>query len=290
MTTLTPGRWAAALLLGAMAFLPGWGRAAPAHSGGARPDYYQLTANYDGVRLDVRVNDMPVVLSARGYGSGVYIVNNLLTGADNTVTVIAEPPPGAAHVSADASIRVNVTAFPGQNGGGGAGRVLYDFQWKRKNAQAPLPSVQGRFRAAPPSEPLSWQSGAQLRPATLDEAGIRAQIERLHQALAARNVSQTTALLASEINDQGVGFGLPRSGQEDEQRSYYEGLFKEPTWGLTPIHYDALEYDLCGGGRVVRVHEQGGGVAFKSRPDKDGGSTLFDLFLSFINGHWVIVQ
>ncbi len=253
-------------------------------------DYYQLVANYDGVQLDVRVNDMPVILDKSEHGAGIHIVNNFLIGTENTITVAAKPPQGKAHAPANASIHVNITAFPGQGGGGGEGKVVYNYEWKMKDIHLPLPSVQGKFQTTAPSEPLSWQNAAKLDLATLDKAGINAQIKRLYEALETKNVAETTALLASEAHDQEVGFGLPLGDPDGEQRKIYEEQFRQPNWGLTPVHYETLEYDLYGGGRVVRAHAPDGQPTFMSTPDKDNGTTVFDLYLSLINGHWVIVK
>lgn len=253
-------------------------------------DYYQLVANYDGVRLDVRVNDMPVILDEGKNGAGVHVINNLLTGADNAITVTAKPPQGEAHAPANASIHVDVTAFPGQGGGGGQGKSLYSYEWKIKDIHVPLPSVHGQFQTLPPSEPLSWQNATKLNLATLDKTGINTQIKRLYDALETKNAAETTALLASEAHDQEVGFGLPLGDPDGDQRKSYEEQFRQPNWGLSPIHYGALEYDLYGSGRVVRAHAPNGHPAFTSTPDKDGGTTIFDVYLSLIQGHWVIVK
>ncbi|WP_223653749.1 hypothetical protein [Hymenobacter psoromatis] len=253
-------------------------------------DYYQLTANYDGVRLDVRVNDMPVIMNEEENGAGIHVVNDLLTGSENIITVMAKPPQGKAQPLGNAAIHVDVTAFPGQGGGDGKGKVLYSYDWKMKDAQLPLPSVRGQFQTTPLSEPLSWQNATKLSLATLDKAGINAQTKRLYEALKTKNAAETTALLTSEAHDQEVGFGLPLGDPAGDQRKIYEEQFRWPNWGLSPINYEALEYALYGGGRVVRVHAPNGHPAFTSTPDKDGGTTTFDVYLSLINGHWVIVK
>lgn len=254
-------------------------------------EYYQLVANYDGVQMDVRINDMPVPLSKRGEGFTVTIINNLLTGASNTLTVTVKPPHNKAAPPPNASMHVDITAYSNKDKGNkDKGRVLYTYDWKRKNSHTPLPHIQKQFRTAPLSEPLSWQNAATLKMATLDKAGINAQIKRLYEALEAKNAAETTALLASEVHDQEVGFGLPRGDPDGEQRKYYEELFRQPNWGLTPVHYKALQYDIYGGGRVVRAHAPNGQPTFLSTPGKDGGTTVFDVYLSFIKGHWVIVR
>ena len=254
-------------------------------------NYYQLLANYDGVKLDVRVNDMPVIFSTREQGAGVHVVNNLLTGADNTITVVVRPPQGKVHPAAGASVEVNITAFPGQGGSGGKGHVLYTYDWRMKDIHTPLPHVQGHFQAQPPpSAPLSWQNAEKLDSAHLDKAGINAQIKRLYEALEARSVPETTALLTSELHDQAVGLGRPAADLKALQNQYYADQFGQPALHFHMIHYDALEYDLYGDGRVVLVHPHGVGTVFTSTPDKDGGTIVFNPYLALIKGQWVIVQ
>ncbi len=250
-------------------------------------DYYQLLANYEELKLDIRVNDMPVELSGEKSGGGIHAINNLLTGADNTITVLPKPARGAAHAQTGASMHINVTSFGGQ---GGSGKVLYNYEWKLKNPEEALPSVRGQFRAAPPSEPLSWQNATRVQLTAADKAGIIAQIQRLHQALEAKNLSQTTDLLSSEVHDQAVGFGLPLADVQASQRQFYQQQFASPTWRLSPINESALEYTIYGDGRVVLVHTRDGRKVFTSTPDKDGSSVVFDPYLSLINGHWVIVK
>lgn len=253
-------------------------------------DYYQLTVNYEELNLDVRVNDMPVELSGEQGGTGVRVINDLLTGADNTITVTPKPSRGAAHAQAGASMHVNIMSFGGPGGGGGAGKVLYNYEWKLKDPHAPLPHVRGQFQATAPAEPLSWQSADKVQLTAADKAGIVAQIRLLHQALETKNVEETTALLSSEIHDQAVGFGKPLDGLQAAQRQFYGEQFAASTWRLSPIDEGALEYTLCGGGRVVLVHSRDGRKVFTSAPDKDGVSTLFDPYLSHIGGHWIIVK
>ena len=250
---------------------------------------YQLLVNYEELQLDVRVNDMPVLLNTHGQGFGVYVINNLLTGADNTLTVTAKPPHGAAHAPAGASLHVNVTAAPGQ-GGGNKGRVLYNYEWKLKDIHAPLPSLREHFQAQPPSEPLSWQAAAKVQLTDADKASINAQIKRLYHAMETKDVAGTAALLASEAHDQAVGFGMPLADLEADQRQGYQEDFSQPDWRLSPINYGALEYGLYGDGRVVLVHTGGGRKVFTSTPDKEGSSVAFDPYLSQINGQWVIIK
>jgi len=250
---------------------------------------YQVLVNYEELRLDVRVNDMPVLLNTRGQGFGVYVINNLLIGADNTLTVTVKPPHGAAHAPANASMHINVTASSGQDGGN-KGRVLYNYEWKMKDIHAPLPSLREHFQAQPPSEPLSWQNAAKIQLTDADKAAISAQIRRLYHAMETKNVAETAALLVSEAHDQAVGFGMPLAHLEADQRQGYQEDFSQSDWHLSPINYGALEYDLYGGGRVVLVHTRDGRKVFTSAPDKDGSSVAFDPLLSQINGQWVIIK
>ena len=254
---------------------------------------YQLVVNYEELQLDVRVNDMPVPLSKRGQGFSITIINNLLIGANNTLTVTVKPPHGETHPPPNASMHVDITAYPSQDTGNKVedkGRVLYTSDWKMKSIHMPLPHVQEQFQTESPSAPLSWQNAAKLDPAHLDKAGINAQVKRLYDAMQTKNVSETAALLASEVHDQAAGFGLPSAVLEADQREGYQEDFSQPNWHLSPIHYDALEYSLYGGGRVVLVHAGDGRKVFTSTPGKDGSSVAFDLFLSEINGRWVIIK
>lgn len=250
---------------------------------------YQLLVNYEELDLDVRVNDMPVPLSGDAHGFSTSFINDLLTGAHNTVTVAARPPRGAAHTPAGASLHVNVTAFPA-GAAGGAGRVLYDYEWKFKDPHAPLPRVSAPFQSEAPSEPLSWQNADEVQLTEADKRAINAQIKRLYDAMEARNVEETSALLASEVHDQAVGFGMPLADLEAQQRRGYQEDFSPPSWHLSPISEGALEYEKCGGGRVVLVHTRDGRKVFTSTPDRDGSSVAFDPYLARIKGQWVIIK
>ncbi|AMR28502.1 hypothetical protein A0257_16320 [Hymenobacter psoromatis] len=240
--------------------------------------------------LEVRVNDMPVILDDGRDGTGSYVINNLLTSAENTITVVAKPPQGQTHALANATIQVSVITISGLGGDNDKVKALYSFDWKMKDTQLPLPSVRGQFQTTPPAEPLSWQNATKLSLATLDKAGINAQIKRLYEALIDKNAAETTALLASATHDLNVGFGLPPGNPDGGWRKIYEEQFRRPNWGLSPIHYEALGYTIYGGGRAVRAHAPNGRPAFTSTPDEDGGTIIFDVYLSLLNGHWVIVK
>lgn len=250
--------------------------------------YYQLTVNFQDLKPDIRVNDMPVQVAANKNGFVVEIVNNSLTGASNTLSVTTRPAPGKASVPTGASLQIDLTSFAADKGGDP--QVLFHSEWKKKNSHDALPQIHTVFQATPPAEPLSWQNGTVLQKASLDKAGINAPIQRLYTALQTKNVPATLALLSSEVHDQDAGRGLPHHDPDPDQRLFYEELFRDPAWKVHPIRYQALEYDLYSGGRVVWVHTRGQSEVFRSAPGKDGGSTAFDPYLSLINGHWVIVR
>ncbi len=250
--------------------------------------YYQLTVNYKDLKPDVQVNDMPIQVDTNKSGFVVDVVNQMLTGASSTLSITTQPAQGEAQVPVGASLQVDLTSFA--NDEGADPQTLFHLEWKKKEPKEALPHINHVFQATPPAEPLSWQNGTVLQKASLDKAGINAQIQRLYTALETKNIPATLALLSSEAHDDDIGTGVPHHDPDEEQRSYYEESFRNPAWKVLPIHFEALEYDLYGGGRVVWVHTQGHGEVFQSAPDKDGSSTAFDPYLSLINGHWVIVR
>lgn len=250
--------------------------------------YYQLTINYKDLKPDIRVNDMPVLVDANKQGFVVEIINRMLVGAGNTLSITTRHAQGEAHVPVGASLQVNLASFATDEGGDP--QVILHSEWKMKAPKEALPHINLVFQATPPAEPLSWQNATVLQKASLDRAGINAQIQRLYTALETKNIPATLALLSSEAHDTDVGMGVPHHDPDEEQRADYEEMFRDPNWKVLPIHYDRLEYDLYGGGRVVWVHTQGHGEVLQSAPDKDGSSTAFDPYLSLINGHWVIVR
>jgi hypothetical protein len=160
------------------------------------------------------------------------------------------------------------------------------------NVQLPQPDAAfaeaGVFRAdpAPPAE--LW---AKARPLTLD-AATRTEAARLvralERALYRRNVVETAALLEWKTLDTArAGFQDPALARAAQQESL-EALFADPGYIVDHFTPELLEFELAGGGRLVRINRPGG-PAVQVRLSQ-GGRYRLPVLAANIGGTFRIVR
>lgn len=250
--------------------------------------YYQARIRTAALALEVRVNDLPVFDNdgARGGGSVGGVINDSIVDGPNPVSVRVRPAQGQALPSPSGVVVVEISRVlppaPAQ--------ALYSYEWKVADVHAPLPTEAGQFESETRFGPLAWQRATPVALDAATEAGVRSQVQHLHDVMAAKDAARMTALLAVKARDKAVISGLPPDQFLTDQERYFQDKFGQPGWEMEPVNADDLRFRLYGNGRVVGVKDGRGRDVIRSRPHTDGGVSTVPVFVSLLDGRWVIVR
>lgn len=250
--------------------------------------YYQARIRTAALALEVRVNDLPVFENdgSRGGGSVGGVINDSIVDGTNPVSVRVRPAQGQALPSPSGVVVVEISrVLPPA-----PARTVYSYEWQVRDVHAPLPAETGSFESETRFGPLAWQGAAPVALDAATEAGVRSQVQQLHDAMGAGDAARLTALLEVKARDKAVISGLPPDQFLADQRSYFQGKFDRPGWGMEPLHAADFRYRLYGNGRVVGVKDGQGRDVLRSRPHTDGGISTIPVFVSLLGGRWVIVR
>ncbi|AMR28505.1 hypothetical protein A0257_16335 [Hymenobacter psoromatis] len=245
----------------------------------AAPDYTEDVRS-DGEAVTVLLNGWPIADMQGGQHAG--LINYALVDGPNYLAVTIAPPPGGKPGSVDiATVLI-------QNG---AKNVL-SVQWKaRTTPPPPLPLHQAAtFQSGTHFGPRVWQTAA---PITLDEAtkaAIRAQIHRLHDLLETKDLNGMVQLFAVRDREDALSHGESPEQNTAAARKDYQQMLADPHWRMAPVHDDRLQFHLLADKRVVLADYGKDTQVLTTLPTPSGDITAFELYLSQVNGQWIIVH
>lgn len=172
----------------------------------------------------------------------------------------------------------------------GAPKTVYEFDWKVGSVHAPLPTETGAFESETQYGTLAWQRATVVTLDAATEAGVWAQVQQLHDAMAAKDAARMTALLTVKAHDKAIISGFPPKEFVADQKQYFQDKFNRSGWEMEPVSAADCQYRLYGNGRVVGVKNKQGQDIIRSRPHTDGGVSAVPVFVSLLDGHWVITR
>lgn len=138
---------------------------------------------------------------------GGQLLNMFLLNEPNRLTITLRPAKGAAMPPAGAFAIVNVNAFGRERAS--KPELVYHYEWRQTSPPKLLPAT--IHAVLPPvvrSEPLSWQNAPKTPLTQADKAEIKAQIKRLHDALASKNLAEVKSLLASKTENFALALSM----------------------------------------------------------------------------------
>lgn len=285
-------RFSLLAILGAAWLASSAGAAPPASQAAAKTvTSYQSQIDFEGVGVSVLVNGLPILTDTSGQSSGGTIITQYMLDEPNHITIIITPLKGAAVPSQRAFVSVKVlSSAQSADGRPGPVNTAYQFHWKQTQPPSRLPSpINGTLPPVLLPHPLNWQNAPRTPIGPADKAEINAQIKRLHDALASKNLAQVKSLLAAKTENFAQALSMTAPDMEASQRRFFESSFGNPHWRMKPINYNRLQYHPGAGGRVIHVLNPNGSDPLSAQPDSHSGGTSFDLFLARVNGHWTFV-
>ena len=254
---------------------------------------YQSQIDFQDIGVTVLVNDLPVFTdNGRGQSSGGAVINPYLLSTPNHISVVLTPRKGESLPPARATVDVKVLAYT-QGAGGKPGPVetAYHFHWKQTEPLQRVPApAGGALPAVLLPRPLNWQDAPRVQEVdAASKTEINARIKDLHDALAAKDSARIRSLLKPKLDNSALALGRTEAQMDASQQAFFEDDFRDPGWRMRPIDYTHLQYHVRAGGRVVQVLNPDGSDPLASVPDQNSSSTLIDLYLARVAGHWAFV-
>ena len=242
---------------------------------------FKLQIECSDLQVEVLINDLPVFIQNGGQRTKNTLINHWLRDDHNRIEIrlnpVGELNPNIANSYLELTLSENDRRF-------------YAFSWK-PSEEEPLPVATRRgFNSNTNFGEWIWQNSEQLElnEATINE--INRFLQRIYESLNSANIGETLNLFRIKAEEQAIAFGIPTDERLFQQRSFFEQWFSEIGWGMEKINFDLLSYRLCADGRVVFVSYKNSSDVLQSKPVGDGEMVSFPLFISKLEGRWIIVR
>ncbi len=268
---------------------------------------YLVTIKTQNLRVEIRVNDIPVISLLPGEADmpAEVPVNEFLVSGSNVVSVILHAGPVPSQVKSPWT--------PDEKTGPYAGistlvlriaRYAEDQDTTRHDPP-PLLSVDWSGVAAPVPQtmerelvvgdsifPWAWISAERF--ARLDATTYRPAFDllnHLHQLLVARQIAEFVAAMRLKLDEITIrAYGVSREPMLATMTRVLEQYSSDPAWTLLPLDPDAIDLRLVADGRLIECLRKDGHRALQYvRPDNQ--STFFlPAMVGRFNSSWQVLR
>ena len=260
--------------------------------------FYIINYTISHCNAEVNLNGVPITKTHKDTAytaSGTADIGRWLVPGDNVITVVLLPPEGTIDPDDRQSIEITVsTALRGQMSD--EGTKIAGLRIPVKEGDASLASIRQlkkkelRFKPArvPPSD--LWEKA---KPEKLDDAA-RAEILRLVRDYHAAYVKKNREKLNDMLMFATLDAARNRYVSADEAREMLAKGLKEMladrSFVMEPLRADLIVLKPVAGGRVIWVTDSKDEAPVRTKRMKDGGYIEFPVYVSRIDGKWVIVR
>jgi hypothetical protein len=140
----------------------------------------------------------------------------------------------------------------------------------------------------PPSE--LWDK---IKPVKLD-ADARKQIIKLvteyHTALVRKDAGALSSLLLFASTEMSRIRHQPTENLKNKMRDSFKEMMAEKGFAMVPLNASKLVLKPVVDGRIIWVCDQSGEDPVRTKTTAEGGSTTFPVYVSLIDGKWIIVR
>ncbi|MGE0711629.1 MAG: hypothetical protein AB7N76_03560 [Planctomycetota bacterium] len=226
-----------------------------------RRTFYVLECAAEGCVAEFLLNDQPVVRRGEGLG-GLFTgqCNHELIPGENEVTVLISPGPTPASAlrarrevagrerrgsvlageepkPARVSCRL-VRYLEREVIGSPAGVALLELEWEDMGSGAPRhwpQVVSGVVDVGEAFGRWAWQDAPAIEWSEATEAEVRAFLEEMHAALAAKDLDAFVRRSRVRLAEISRAYQLPSGQKEREVRENARFYMEQPEWGLQPL-------------------------------------------------------
>ncbi|MDR1931046.1 MAG: hypothetical protein LBQ44_10530 [Treponema sp.] len=225
-------------------------------------------------------------------------INDWMISGDNEFTITLFWPDNKKFNSGAASGLFALSSEKLESAGQGSGEKteLFSRSWPAPGAEENYPlSVSGRFKPDR-FNPVLIERGELFNGvlSRSDQEEITAEVEKLRQAFAAKDLDAVNALFADKYADIAAARFLKPEEYRAEMDGFYSGLFAREAFTVRPL-YSRYNFQSAAAGRLVKVMQ--GSLGFPEpaliMSYRENRRTLrydLDLYFAKIGGRWVIVR
>ncbi len=262
--------------------------------------HVELTAK--NCRAEVYLNDIPIKRLDGGGQSFISIpAHQFLVPGTNALEIVVNPgaTPTLARIGstelpvagivAEARVRRYVEGMFTDDPGA---EQLAEAVWRPGPAGTERfpKTVRVRFDCGAAFGRWAWQD-ASIIELKRDLPAIINLVQGVHEAFRTGQAGPVLERGALRLNEGARAYparGL--GGLRMQQAAYFERNAREEDWAVEVLDPSQADYRLCAGGRMIEIVDKNWQPTIRSKPTKSGDVFPFPMFLSKIDGKFVIIR
>lgn len=264
---------------------------------------YVIRVQASNMRVELRINDIPVGLYAPGEAQNPaeVPVNEFLVNGRNTLMVIAHANPLPSRVfepwSAAAEPKITLgqaatlelTLAPEAAGAAAPANQPLRLSWRGAAAMTPAKDEKV-FEIAAGLPVWAWTRARELSGADVQSVGYPALL-RLREILEHRDIAALEKLQAVKLEEITAGaYGVPSAPLRAAFLKGLSACMNDPSWTLRPCGHADVDLRLVGNRRLIECLRTDGSPALSYVKAGSGQTFFLPTMLGFVDGSWQILR
>ncbi|OHD63306.1 MAG: hypothetical protein A2176_00260 [Spirochaetes bacterium RBG_13_51_14] len=260
--------------------------------------FYVINYAVSQCNAEIEVNGVPITRSEKKHSysvNGVSDVSMWISTGKNRVTVTIRPAARQKDSGASPSIVISVsTVLQGQMSD--EGKKIAELRIPEKNGDDELARIQKTTRKeleftpqyVPPSE--LWGKIKQVKLDASSRKHILKLVADYHAALSRKNVDALYGFLLFASLDMARLRHQPVEEVKSKLKDNLREMLSEKGFAMAPLNIGRIILRPVADGRILWVTDPAVESPVRTRKTSDGGTISFPVYVSVIDGKWVIVR
>jgi hypothetical protein len=256
------------------------------------PRFYRFTIIHHGYSLVLRLNDAIIDTDPRGaFKNRSSMCNQYIIDGRNTLSLdisLAGEPPAMPkdlalkymiHELTESDLASNNTPEP-----------LLSLEFPGKEVPSFPARIEGGFDVASPFGKWEWESADRPEMTPENAAEITGLLEKLHQALADKNLDAVVDIVKIKTLDLARSFYIDTNERLADQKNFFTRIFSDSQFAMPQLKTDDIEIIPMADSRLFMVQHASGGAAIESAELSEGYCFSLPVIVSRISGKWQVVR
>ncbi len=251
--------------------------------------FYEIWVQAPDIAFSVFVNGIGLHTD-RFQGSSEWrqSVNQWVVKGENNCAIKFYAGPNQEALGPDTSCKVEVRELVS---GQSEKRLIISREWKYEEGMQWPQSIEFTFPLFPPfSADWEWTHADVLHEENFKDPGLKPMVGKLHEALATKDYPSLKSFLATKAGELALAYQIPLEKRLQDQEEFFSDFFKDPHWGMQPIDWDKVIYDVHAQGRVLEIMSEAGKPLLASTELSGDSNFLLSLYLFRSQGVWKLAR
>ena len=259
--------------------------------------FYIINYSISGCDAEIEMNGITMTRSEKKTQytvTGVSDVSMWITPGENTLAVTLRPITKQKDLTSKPSIVISIsTAKKGQMSDEGT-KIM---EWRMpEETNAELDSIKTpviKKKSFTPSYIPPSELWGKIKPVKLDTAArkeIKKLVRNYHTAFMKKDVEALYGFLLFASTDVARLRHQPVDEVKTKMKPALKDMLAEKDFIMAPLDTEKLVMKPVLDGRVIQVTDRFGEAPVKTKTTKDSGLTSFPVFVSIVEGKWIIVR